>query len=248
MEALADQSWKVVLVDAKQHLNTVWQATVYQRYRSSIWSRYPFAASSPDNVTMLDFTEYFKPSGVEDGFVTQYLSPFIKKGQHWKEKSINGRRLGLSSKALEEMQKAEAIRNVFFVKSQSIAGFDYKLKPRRMDSTVRQFELSLGDTRVRYSHGPKLPKSLNWPGDTASGVRLLFEDINETEHKQRYSGDWAFFKALDGAAITNSGRTNVFYVTFDVSGRKAEYELSATSARNPLSRGWLRQYQCPRLL
>ena len=248
METLADQSWKVVLVDAKQHLNTVWQATVYRHYRSSIWSRYPFEVSSLDNVTMLDFTEYFKPNGIEDSFVTQYLSPFIEKGRHWKEKSINGRRLGLSSQALDEMQKAEAVRNVFFVKNQSTPGFDYKLKPRRMDSTVRQFELSLGDSRVRYSHGPKLPKSLSWPGDTANGVRLLFEDINETEHKKTYSGDWAFFKVLDGAAITNSGRINVFYVTFDVSDRKVEYELSATSARNPLSKGWLRQYQCPRLL
>ena len=49
-----------------------------------------------------------------------------------------------------------------------------------MDSTVRRFELTLGETRIRYSHGPKLSKSLSWPGGTSDGVRLLFEDINES--------------------------------------------------------------------
>ncbi len=248
MEELADHSWKVVLIDGKQHLNTVWQATVFQRYQGSIGSRYPFVKSSEQDVAMLDFTEYFQPGGVEDDFVKAHLSPFIKKGKQWKEKSLNGRRLGLRSSALAEMKKAEVIRSVFFRKSASMPGFDYKLKPRRMDSTVRRFELSLGLDRIRYSHGPKLPKSLSWPGETSEGVRLLFEDINETEHRQWYPGDWAFFRALDAATIKKSSRSNVFYVTFDVSSRKVEYELSAASSLNPFTPGWLNQYQCPKLL
>jgi len=248
VEELTDQIWKTVLIDSKKHLNTVWKATVYQNYQSRVAGRYPFTSSGSQDVAMLDFVEYFKPEGIEDIYVKGQLRPFIKKGKVWKEKSLNGRRLGISKATLGQMKKAQSIRNVFFRKNESAASFNYKLKPYRMDSTVRRFELSLGEGRIRYSHGPKLSKALSWPGTTGDGVRLLFEDINETKHNKRYSGDWAFFKALDAAKVKKSSRSNTYTITFDVSSRKAEYELSATSALNPFSPGWLSEYKCPKVL
>jgi len=248
VEELADQAWKTVLIDSKQHLNTLWKATVYQNYNSRIETRYPFTKAGGPEVTMLDFAEYFKPEGIEDSFVQEQLMPFINKGKHWKERSINGRQLGINKQSLAQLKKAQTIRDVFFRKNKTAASFDYKLKPYRMDSTVRRFELTLGDERIRYSHGPKLSKSLSWPGNTGEGVRLLFEDINETKHNIRYSGDWAFFRALDAAKVKQSSGSNIYKLTFDVSGRKAEYELSATRTLNPFSPGWLSQYKCPKLL
>jgi type VI secretion system protein ImpL len=248
MEELNDQVWKTVLIDSKRHLNTVWSSTVYQSYKSRVAGRYPFTANGSQEVATLDFVEYFKPSGIEDAYVKGQLMPFIKKGKTWTEKSLNGRRLGISAATLGQMRKAQAIRDVFFRKDDSAASFNYKLKPYRMDSTVRRFELSLGEERIRYSHGPKLTKSLSWPGTTGQGVRLLFEDINETKHNTSYLGDWAFFKALDDAKVKKSSRSNTYTITFNVSGRTAEYELSATSALNPFSPGWLGEYKCPKVL
>ena len=248
VEELADQAWKTVLIDSKQYLNSIWKARVYQNYQSRIDGRYPFSKNAQLEVALLDFTEYFKPEGIEDAFVQNQLLPFIKKGKNWSEKSLNGRYLGIKKSTLDQLEKAEAIRDVFFRKNKSAAGFEYKLKPQKMDSSVRRFELTLGEERIRYSHGPKLSKSLSWPGGTNDGVRLLFEDINETKHNKRYSGDWSFFKALDDANTKRASSSKTYLVTFDVSGRSAEYELSATSALNPFSPGWLNQYACPKLL
>lgn len=248
VEELADQSWKTVLIDSKQHLNTLWNASVYQSYKSRIAGAYPFSSNSQRDVTMLDFVEYFKPDGIEESFVRAQLSPFIKKGKKWTEKSLNGRQIGIDTSAIWQMKKAQAIRDIFFRKSKSTASFDYKLKPNKMDSTLRRFELTMGETRIRYSHGPKLSKSLNWPGGSREGVRLLFEDINETKHTERYSGDWSFFKALDAANVQKTQLPSRYSVTFEVNSRKAEYELSATSTLNPFSSGWLSQYKCPQQL
>lgn len=248
VEELADQAWKTVLIDSKQHLNTLWNASVYQSYKARIAGGYPFRRNSQRDVTMLDFVEYFKPGGIEENFVVAHLSPFIKKGKKWTEKSLNGRQIGIDTSAIWQMKKAQAIRDVFFRKSKSAASFDYKLKPNKMDSTLRRFELTMGDTRIRYSHGPKLSKSLTWPGGTREGVRLLFEDINETKHTERYSGDWSFFKALDAANVEKTQRSSRYTVTFEVNSRKAEYDLSATSTLNPFSPGWLSQYKCPQRL
>lgn len=248
VEEIADQAWKTVLLDSKQHLNTLWNATVYQSYLSRIEGRYPFEKNAQIDVALLDFADYFKPEGIEDSFVRNQLQPFIKKGRNWSEKSLNGRSLGINAKTFDQLEKAQDIRDVFFRKNKSTASFDYKLQPHKMDSSVRRFELTLGDTSIRYSHGPKLSRSLTWPGDTSDGVRLLFEDINETKHNKRYSGDWAFFKALDDAKAKNSSSSSSYIVTFDVSGRSAEYELSATSTLNPFSPGWLNQYACPKFL
>jgi type VI secretion system protein ImpL len=248
VEELADQAWKTVLADSKQHLNSLWNANVYQRYLSRIQGRYPFDKNAQLDATLLDFTEYFKPDGIEDSFVRNQLTPFIKKGKNWTEKSLNGRSLGMQSNALKQLQKAQEIRDVFFRKNNAVASFDYKLKPFKMDSSVRRFELTLGETSIRYSHGPKLSRSLSWPDGTAEGVRLLFEDINETKHNKRYAGDWSFFKALDDANVKRSNRSDTYIVTYEVNGRSAEYELTATSALNPFSPGWLNQYQCPKQL
>ncbi len=241
---LADQSWKVVLVESKSHIDSLWQAKVYQSYQAGIANRFPFSRNASE-VALIDFTEYFKPGGTEQSFKDQFLKPFISEGKTWSNKSLNDRGLGISNEALEQMRRADTIRSVFFRKSASAPAVDFTLKPRQMDSSVRRFELSIGDQKVRYSHGPKLPNNLTWPANSETTVRMLFEDINETLRDKTFTGEWAFFRALDALSIEKTGKASQFYVTFDVEGRKANYELTAKSFLNPFESSWMRSYRCP---
>ncbi|MCG8610380.1 MAG: type VI secretion system membrane subunit TssM, partial [Pseudomonadales bacterium] len=242
--AIADESWKVVLGNSKAHLNQAWNSRVYQPFKASLGSRYPFSGASGD-VALADFTEFFKPGGIEESFIKEFLTPFISTSKNWSPKSLNGRSIGISGAALTQIKRADTIRKVFFRKDASAASVDFTLTPTRMDSSVRRFELRFGETRVRYSHGPKLPVSLSWPGEGDNSIRLLFEDINETLRDANYTGDWALFKVLDSATVKKANQANTFFATFDVEGRKVDYQIKANSFLNPFQSSWMRLYSCP---
>ena len=246
LNEIADQSWKVVLYETRAHLNKLWQANVYQNYQASIANRFPFSRRDSE-VTLLDFAEYFKPGGVEQAFITKHLKPFISQGKKWSNKNLNGRSVGISNEALTQFRRADTIRKVFFRKGAK-PQVSFTLKPRRMDSSVRRFELTFGEKKVRYSHGPKLPINLSWPAKDGNSVKLLFEDINETLRDKSFTGDWAFFRALDTLKIEKTKKAAVFYVTFDVEGRKVNYELKAKSFLNPFESSWMRNYRAPEKL
>ncbi|PID43913.1 MAG: type VI secretion system membrane subunit TssM [Gammaproteobacteria bacterium] len=248
LKQIADQSWKVTLNSAKSHLNQLWLNEVYSFYKSSLRGYYPFSANSPNDASLIDFTEFFKPGGVEDSFVTSHLAPFISKGNKWSQRSLNGRSMGISKNALEQMKRADTIRKVFFRKNASRPGISFTIKPRQMDSSVRRFEMRIGDTRVRYTHGPKLPRSLSWPFASGDTIQLVFEGFNESLREKSYTGDWSLFRALDDAGVLTTKRANLFFVTFQVKKRKIQYELKADSFLNPFRSSWMRRYTSPQTL
>ncbi len=249
LDEIADQSWKVALNSGKGHLNQLWLSEVYTIYKSSLQGRYPFTKNASSDAALVDFAEYFKPGGIEESFFLKRLSPFVvKKGNRWSQRSLNGRSMGISENALAQMQRADTIRKVFFRKSASQPGIDFTIKPRKMDSSVRRFEMDMGDVRLRYTHGPKLPKSLSWPAPGDTSIRLMFEDINETQRNKDYAGEWAFFRILDQSEVETTNQASLFYVTFDVEKRRIQYELKANSFLNPFRSSWVSQYDCPQSL
>ncbi|PIE43014.1 MAG: type VI secretion system membrane subunit TssM [Gammaproteobacteria bacterium] len=248
LKKIADQSWKVTLSSGKQHLNQLWHNEVYALYQSSLRGRYPFSGNTSDDAALIDFTEFFKPGGIEDRFINSHLAPFISQGNNWSQRSLNGRSMAIAKNALSQMKRADTIRKVFFRKSASQPEIDFKIKPRQMDSSVRRFEIRLGDIRIRYTHGPKLSKSLAWPVSSGSSIQLLFEDINETLRDKIYTGDWSLFRVLDDSKIQTTNQASLFYVTLEVEKRKIQYELKANSFLNPFRSSWMRQYACPETL
>ncbi|MBL4867862.1 MAG: hypothetical protein JKY67_15950, partial [Pseudomonadales bacterium] len=124
----------------------------------------------------------------------------------------------------------------------------FQLKPHRMDASVSRFELALGSQTLKYTHGPKIKKNVQWPNAEDSGVRIAFEDLNESRHQKKFEGPWAFFRLLDQSRLRNGRRANEYRVTFSSEGRNADYTIVASSSRNPFSGNELREYRCPNIL
>ena len=60
-------------------------------------------------------------------------------------------------------------------------------------------------------------------------------------------GPWAWFRLLDDSKVTRRA-ADQFDITFDIDGRKIEYELRAGSALNPFNLSELERFRCPELL
>jgi len=241
LETLSDQSWNGVLASAKGHLNESWNREVYSVFQRTLANSFPFASSSSSDAALSDFADFFKPGGIEDEFVKANVRPFINS--KWQQRTVDRRALGLSADALKQLQQAQAIRRVFFAKGEDPT-VSFVVRPGTLDNTVRRFDFSVGSQRLRYTHGPRLRKSMTWPGEQA-GASIVFEDLNGTVRQQEFSGDWGFFRLLESNKIAKASGSRRFNLSVDVERRRANLEITASSTLNPFYPGWIKRYEAP---
>jgi len=258
LETLADQTWKVVLVTGRQYLNSEWRTQVYTPYSQNIAHSYPFNRGARDELTVIDFSEFFKPGGIIDAFKQQFVAPFINT-RTWKNRSVGGRSMAISNKVLTQLKKAKLIKDIFFRINKEIPSISFELKPDSMSKNNARFTLELGGERISYNHGPKFWKTLTWSGESDDHrVRLVFEDLRGSFHSKIYDGPWAWFRLQDNSNLKNTTRSKVYRVTYSVdrtinssSGRSLksphniDYLIKAKSVNNPFSKNLLGGFRCP---
>ena len=246
LEQIADNTWRVLLSASSGYINREWQQQVYNPYQNSLANRYPLNADTSEEASLADFSGFFGPEGIEQTFFNNYLAPFIDT-RKWQLRRVDGRSLHISSQALEQLRRAHQVRKAYYAKSDQVA-FSFRLKPNKLDGGIKRFTFELGNSRVSYSHGPQLSKTLNWVGGEHDRARLLFEDLNGDVHRAHYTGDWAWLHLLDAAQLRSGGRANSTKATFSVGSRKAQYLLSANSSARPFNTNLLHGYRCPQRL
>ncbi len=246
LEETADHTWSLLLVNAKSHINQVWQDKIYGYYHDELKDYYPLQKGHNQEIPLEVFNQFFNNSGLEQAFVENYLAPFLDT-KTWRTKSVDGRSIIFDSNTVDQLRQAEKIRSAFYASGNS-AAIKFKATPSKLDSSVRLFSLELGDKKVPYSHGPRITKSLNWSAGEDSRVRILFEDLNQSIHRKHFEGDWAWYRLLDESNVHSSGNSRQSKITFEERGRKAEFILATNSSVNPFDVRVLRDYKPPRTL
>ena len=60
-----------------------------------------------------------------------------------------------------------------------------------------------------------------------------------------YEGPWALFRMLDHVQMEPTPQAERFVVTFNISGRKAKFQITTSSVQNPFRLRELEQFRCP---
>ena len=243
---LASSTWVLIVGKAKTHVDTVWRYQVYDNYRDNLNGRYPMSADSRSDATILSFDEFFKPGGIQQAFVDEYIAPFVDV-RRWKAKGFDGVSLGISGSSIAQFRRADDIRKAYFAKGES-AGAEFRAEPQKLDSGIRLFVLEVGESRINYSHGPRIPKDVVWSGAESNRSRIVFEDLNESVSSKQYDGDWSFLKLLDDATVSKAGSAREYNVTFTESGHKVMYRMTAQGSVNVFDLGLLRSFRCTQSL
>lgn len=256
LQSLSNETWKVVLRSANGHVNQEWKNQVQNACLATLAGRYPFKGDSSSEVTLLDFTEFFKPSGTMDKFVAEFVKPFADTGgSHGAE----DQGLGISAGTHAQIKRAQTIKSVFFGVNPAIPSASFQLRPYFMEKTNARFMLEVGDTRITYNHGPKFWSTLNWVGsDDKNRVRVIFEDLRDQQHSLTFEGPWAWFRLQDRSKLSRTPVANVYLATYSVpdgnhSGNErvkdegnhvVRFEIKSQSANNPLDRDLLGNFRC----
>ncbi len=244
LNEIADHTWSVMLKRTKAYLDSAWHQQAYEVYTRTLANRYPMRTVTAE-ATVDDFNQFFSPAGVEAKFVQANVKPFLDNDG--RAKPLEHQAVAFSPTSLEALRAADAIRTAFYRDNPASPGYHFKLTPAGLDTAVGKFELQLGNQRNVYTHGPRIPKRYSWQISRDTQVRILFEDLNQTLHRARYSGPWAWLRALDDAHIRKIGNTR-YRAVFQKDGRKATYLLDTSSRISGLDVPLLRHYHCPKNL
>ncbi|WP_201212563.1 type VI secretion system membrane subunit TssM [Rhodocyclus purpureus] len=215
--------------------------------RQAIAGRYPLVRSSNRDATQDDFATLFAPGGKMDQFFQQNLAPLVDTTTRpWSYRKINDIAFG-GSAALVQFQRAQKIREVFFPSGGRTPGLKLEFKPVEMDATINQFILDVDGQLVRYSHGPQVRQTVVWPGPAgSSAVRVQIQPPGPTGVSGMSSeGPWALFRLFDKLSVTPTAQPERVFVSFNVDGRKAQFEVIANSVQNPFRLRELEQFRCP---
>src|SRR4029453_9478090 len=125
-------------------------------------------------------------------------------------------------------------RDVFFPAGANTPTFRLEFKPLEMDATIKQFTMDIDGSSVTYSHGPPRVFPVQFPGPR--GRRQIRASISPVPpsgaNALTFDGAWAPFRMFDSVRIKQTPQAERFEATIVVEGRKAVFDVLATSVRN----------------
>lgn len=248
---LADESWRLVLANARQYVNVEWRAQVFTPYRQGLAGRYPLSGSSRDEMAMFDFSAFFKPGGTLDLFFQEYISPFVDSRNDFANKMVDKYTIGFDRATMAQVRKGLTIKNILFRANPEAPEIQMELRPYKMDERHARFTLELGDERLVYNHGPKFWKDISWSGAGENNrIRLIFQGLDDSTHDQSYTGPWSWFRLMDSAEITKTNQANVYNIEFRVTDSgdgdySILYQGKTKSINNSMDRSWLTSLRLP---
>lgn len=245
LDSLGTTTSRVAQLQLRESLSREVRSQVGEFCAQAIQGRYPFDPSAGQDVTPADFTALFGPGGKFEQMQTK-LAPYIDTSTRpWSFRAVEGTPLGADSGTLPQFQRAAVIRDTFFSGGAG-PGTRLDFKPVEMDASLRVFTLDVDGQTVRYDHGPQLSQPVKWPGPRgANQVRVLLEPAGAGSNGLLNDGPWALFRLFDRVSLQPQAAPEKYRAIFDIDGRKAVFEVTASSVRNPLRLPELRAFRCP---
>ena len=244
LESLGSASANITRIQLRSALSDRVRSEIGEFCTQATLGRYPFDPNATKEVTPADFAQLFGPGGRFERMQNE-LNPYIDTSvRPWRFRAVDGVPLGTDQGSLPQFQRAQAIREAFFSLGGQLPGVRLMMKPLEMDTRLREFLLDVDGQLVRYDHGPQIPVEVKWPGPKGTSVvRVTVQPAGGTGLVN--DGPWALFKLFERVTVTPGIAPEKFKATFDIDGRKAMFEVTNSSVRNPMRMPELRSFQCP---
>lgn len=244
---LADESSRVILVEALRELERRWDIDVYRFYRERLANRYPFNPASREDVALDDFTAFFGPQGRLQQFREKYLNVFIEDNLE----ALYSERLGgylVRGDVLTQVEAAEKIRDAFF-NSRGTLGVQFHVEPLGMAPGKRSSSLSVEGQLVTYNHGPTTSTALIWPNTLASSneSRMTLVHAGGSSSGLAYRGPWSLYRLLSQARLNGATSTSVD-ISFAAPDGGMRYRVSTEKANNPFTQPLFKGFALPQTL
>lgn len=244
---LAEESSRVILVEALRELERRWDNDVHRFYRERLADRYPFAPASREEASLEDFTAFFGPQGRLQQFREQYLDLFLEDNLE----ALYSERLGgylVRADVHDRLQSADRIRDAFF-NGRGLLGVQFYIEPLGLAPTKRSSSLSVEGQLVSYNHGPSTSTALIWPNTLAPNneSRMTLVNAGGSSSGLVYRGPWSLYRLLSQARLNGTTSTSVD-ISFSAPDGGMRYRISTEKANNPFTQPLFKGFALPRAL
>ncbi len=247
LNALASQSWHVMLLASRQYINSMWTTNVLPSYKQNLNNRYPLFKNSDANISLKDFQQFFSSNGIINGFFNQYLKPFVDDSNfYWVWKRVDGQRINISQNNLDMFIRASLIKKMYFEHNTDRLYTRFTLTPLTLKPNTSSVLLDVDGQKENFSKG--LNQYFIWPGMQSQTAAISFMNPQANTITERATGPWAWFRLLDKAQLTATGNSKDYELTFKVGGNEAKYQLAAVNVINPYLPNIISTFRCPQTL
>jgi len=248
MLSAASQRW--VLSGVGDNLSRRLNAEIGQPCLAAVSDRYPFNRSSDREVRPADFSHLFAPGGKFDEFFTRELAAYVDTSTRpWSTRRLGGARMSVSAATLAQFQRAAAIRDTFFPGGGRDPNLRLEFIPFDMDPNITQFSLDVDGQLVQWAFGPKIARTVAWPGPRGSNqIRVALLPAGPGGSGMVIDGPWAPFRLFDRMQVENMNSPERFRLTFNIEGRRAAFDVTAASVQNPFAMREMSEFHCPTTL
>lgn len=243
----AENSWKLILQDSRDYLNSTWGNAVVPIYRRNIANRYPLVKQASIEVSEENFTQFFGPNGLTDTYYNHFIKPFVDTSSgEWRWKQLNNASIDLPNETLAQFQRLLLIRNLFYPNNSKHPNTKFVLKASTINPHLNTFIVDIDSQQAEYNK-QKLPGShFVWPGDSllhSSSYTIIKADGEKMRKTE--TGLWSWFKLLDNATLNFTQSPNILDITFNADEEPVTMEIISTNVINPFNPELLRQFTCP---
>jgi type VI secretion system protein ImpL len=223
----ANEASALALAALREPLSRQLSSEVGTACSRSLDNRYPFARGAAQEVSREDFVRFFGAGGVVDTFVERQLVPYGE------------------SAAPAGLQRTRQVREAFFTDGGRRFGVQLELRLLELDPALAEFVIDIDGQPYRFRREAKAAQRLRWPAAEGAPGRITLRTGSSTGYS--FDGPWALLRLFDRVRV-EPGAGGRAELIFDVEGRKARFEARSATALNPVLRGELESFTCPRRL
>lgn len=240
---LAGRIANAAMIKARLSVDALWQAGGAGECRRAIDGRYPFDREASSEVTLNDFERMFSPQGLFATFFEENLAEFVDvSSTPWIWKGGLGT-TGRSSDALQQFQRAAAIRTAFFPTDTSDTRVEVTFDLSKLDPNARLALVEIGEERSVHGLDRAQRRTLIWPGDGPTMARITLLPGERTAALQA-NGPWAPFRLFDMGKMAQVSE-NQFDVSYRIDARDVSFRVTSGSVNNPFRLPALLDFSCP---
>lgn len=232
---IADESWRVILLEVVRELDRLWRDEVYAYFTEQLAGRYPIERRSQEDASLQQFREFFAPNGILRAFFDQELSIFIHPSTGV-PRNIDGQQLPIDGRFVSNLRKALEVAPAFFG-SDGALRVEYIVAPLGMNNSLSRSVLNFEGQLVINAHRAARGVQVIWPNLLGAPEVSRYDLFGISGAQQRFSrtftGPWSWLRLYDAAQKGSILGGAIDVILLDELGRDAHFRFSAGGNINP---------------